>query len=202
MLSLVSRIPTGLNSTLCQFNWTFAMASSDCIYSAKVSICVYFECYRPNQIFSSSCEWSTVIRKKRHKSKPFLILGAKPTVFTLEKSGVDFVPTQQHTQRSPQSSGTRLSQFTVCAECKASPAQGMSFLLSWTLPAVSRGKRARIVFHCSPQETWYHSQTKAGKLTDLLRWVWLQHTPRWSAPVEKAVTGSSSVLSCLHCPCL
>lgn len=80
-------------------------------------------------------------------------------------------------------------------------AQGMSFLLSWTPPAVPRGKQDCIVFHRLPQETWYHSQTKGGKLTDLLRWVWLQHTPRCSAPVEKALTGSCSVLSCLHCPC-
>lgn len=135
--------------------------------------------------------------KKTSNRRPFLLMGAKSVFFTLEKGGVDFVPTQRHTQRSPKSSGTRLSQFSVCAECRPFPAQGISFLLSWTPPAVSRGKQARIVFHCSPQETWYHSQTKAGKLTDLLRWVWLQHTPRWSAPVENAVTGSSSVLDCL-----
>lgn len=139
-------------------------------------------------------------KKKTSNQRPFVLMRAKSVVFTLGKGGVEFVPTQQHTQRSPQTSGTRLSQFSVCAECRPSPVHGMSFLLSWTPPAVSRGKQARIVFHCSPQETWYHSQTKAGKLTDLLRWVWLQHTPRWLAPVENVVTGSSSVLDCLCSP--
>lgn len=52
-------------------------------------------------------------------------MGAKSVVFTLEKGGVDFVPTQQNTQRSPQSSGRRLSQFSVCAECRPSHAQGI-----------------------------------------------------------------------------
>lgn len=58
--------------------------------------------------------------KKTLNQRPFLITGAKPTVFTLEKGGVEFVPTQHHTQRSLWSSETRLSQFTACAECKAS----------------------------------------------------------------------------------
>lgn len=128
MLSLVSRTSTGLKSTLCQFNWTFAMASSDDLYSAKVSICIYFEHYHPNQIFSSSCKWSTVIRKKKPQKtkketlnqRPFLLTGAKPMVFTLEKGGVEFVPTQHHAQRSLWPSETRLRQFTACAERTAS----------------------------------------------------------------------------------
>lgn len=82
------------------------MANSDSIYSAKVSICVYFECYLPNKIFRFSFEQSTGIKKKKKlNQRPFLVMGAKLTVFTLEKGGVDFVPTQQHTQRSWPSSG-------------------------------------------------------------------------------------------------
>lgn len=41
-------------------------------------------------------------------------------VFTLEKGGVEFVPTQHHTQRSLWSSEARLRQFTACAERTAS----------------------------------------------------------------------------------
>lgn len=55
-------------------------------------------------------------------------------------------------------------------------------------PIVSGGKWLSIVFQHSPQEAWYHRLTKAGKLTDLLRWVWPPHTPHWSNPAQGAVT--------------
>lgn len=40
-------------------------------------------------------------KKRTLNQRLFLIIEAKLMVFALEKGGVDFVPTQQHTQRSP-----------------------------------------------------------------------------------------------------
>lgn len=76
----------------------------------------------------------------------------------------------------------RLSWFTIwrphSSECLPGPSNVNTAFL--TPPIVSGEKWPSIVFQRSPQEAWYHPLTKAGKLTDLLRWVWPPYTPHWS----------------------
>lgn len=83
----------------------------------------------------------------------------------------------------------RLSWFTIWPlEQWVPPWPGNVNTAFLTPPTVSEGKWPGIVFQRSPQEAWYHPLTKAGKLTDLLRWVWLPYTPHWSSPRQGAVT--------------
>lgn len=96
----------------------------------------------------------------------------------------------------------RLSWFTVwrpqSSECLPRPSNVNTAFL--TPPIVSGGKWLSIVFQHSPQEAWYHPLTKAGKLTDLLRWVWPPHTPHWSSPRQGAVTSREQTAAAHDAP--
>lgn len=96
----------------------------------------------------------------------------------------------------------RLSWFTIgwsqSSECLPSPSNVNTAFL--TPPIVSGGKWPSIVFQCSPQEAWYHPLTKAGKLTDLLRWVWPLHTPHWSSPGQGSMASREQTAATHYAP--